>query len=286
MADTFRISVVTPSFNQAQFLEATLQSIHDQDYPDLEHIVIDGGSTDGSVEIIKRYEHKLAYWVSEEDEGQTDALVKGFARATGDIHCWLNSDDLFEPGALSEVSEYFRRHPKVRFIYGDSTWIDKEGNPVKRKREHRWSRFVWMYYHNFIPQPSAFWRAELYHAAGGLDPKFEYAMDADLWIRFADLTHPRHVRRAWSKMRFYPEQKNSRFRTKTSFEGKSIRSRYGLPVSRRRAKFRKFAARVLRVLLKSLAGGYSLPEATLHLGTLVGRGTWEQREARRQLDSR
>ncbi|HJQ94455.1 MAG TPA: glycosyltransferase, partial [Acidimicrobiia bacterium] len=107
------ISVVTPSFNQGRFLPETMESIHGQGYPRLEHIVIDGGSSDESVSVIKRYEGQLAYWVSEPDQGQTDALIKGFARSTGDIQCWLNSDDLFEPETLGEVGAYFDRHPEV-----------------------------------------------------------------------------------------------------------------------------------------------------------------------------
>jgi glycosyltransferase involved in cell wall biosynthesis len=282
VSDSPRISVVTPSFNQAKFLEATMRSVHDPGYPNLEHIVIDAGSTDGSVEIIKSYADRLAYWVSEKDEGQTDALIKGFDRATGDILCWLNSDDLFEPTTLQEVADFFSAHPEVRFAYGDATWIDVEGRPFKPKREHRWNRFVWMYDHNFIPQPSAFWRADLYRQVGGLDRRFDLAMDADLWIRFADVTRPRHVRRRWSLMRFYPEQKNTRLRAASGAEGRSIRARYVAPASRREVKLKRTAARALRVGLKALAGGYSASEFARHTGTLFGRGTWEQQEALRQ----
>ena len=119
-----KVSVITPCFNHAQFVDATMRSIHGQRYPNLEHIVIDGGSTDGSVAIIDSYRDRLAYWVSEPDDGQTDALIKGFDRATGDIYCWLNSDDLFEPNTLQEVAEYFAANPEVQFVYGDSRWIN------------------------------------------------------------------------------------------------------------------------------------------------------------------
>lgn len=270
------ISVVTPSFNQGRFLSETMKSIHGQRYPDLEHIVIDGGSTDESVAVIKKYAGQVTYWVSEPDNGQTDALIKGFARSQGDIQCWLNSDDLFEPGALAEVGTYFARNPEVDFVYGNSIWIDEQGLFIKPKREHGFSRFIWMYDHNFIPQPSAFWRRRLYEEVGGLDPRFDLAMDADLWIRFADVTRPRHVSSSWSRMRFYGEQKNTRLRSKSSLEGKAIRSRYLHPRSARELALKSAAARSLRVLWKLGSGCYSASELLLHVRTLVRGKSWEE----------
>lgn len=278
-----RITVVTPSFNQARFVAATLESIHGQGYPNLEHIVIDGGSTDGSVEIIQDYADRIAYWVSEPDEGQTDALIKGFSHATGDILCWLNSDDLFEPWTLAEVGQWFIAHPREHFVYGNSTWIDREGRVIKPKREHRFSRFVWLYDHNFIPQPSCFWTRDLYDRVGGLEAGFDLAMDADLWIRFAEHTSPRHVRRPWSRMRFYPEQKNTSMRGRSGMEGTAIRRRYLPPQSRRRLRWKRRAARVMRFALKLVAGGYPPSEIREHLG-LIRNETWEQRQARKSLE--
>lgn len=251
-----KISIVTPSYNQARFLEATLQSVARQGYPSLEHIVVDGGSTDGSVDILRRYEHSLTYWVSEPDRGQTDALIKGFAQASGEILCWLNSDDVFEPRTLHEVAEFFEARPRAQVVYGDSTWTDIDGNPIKPKKEHGFIRYVWLYDHNFIPQPSTFWRRELYQAVGGLDSGFDLAMDADLWIRFAERARLHHVRRPWSRMRLYPEQKNQRLRDKSDQEDLIIRQRYtGVEVqSVRTAK--SFMAKSLRVALKALAGCY------------------------------
>ncbi len=267
-----KISVVTPSWNQGAFIEETFKSIHSQGYPNLEHIVIDGGSTDDSVDIINRYEDRLAYWVSEPDEGQTDALAKGFDRATGDILCWLNSDDLFEPGCLFEVAEYFMRHPDVQFIYGDGRWIDADGRPIKTKREHRWNWFVWLYDHNFIGQPSAFWRSSLYREVGGIDRSFDLAMDADLWARFSERSQPHHVPRVWSAMRFYPEQKNTRLRDRSDEEIRLIRSRY----VRRRGwlaeRLLATAARVFRVILKAARGGYPPREVVAHAIDVVGLG--------------
>jgi glycosyltransferase involved in cell wall biosynthesis len=272
---SLKISVITPSFEQAQFLPATMASIHDQHYPNLEHIVIDGGSTDGSAEIIKSYEKELAYWISEPDEGQTDALIRGFERSTGDIQCWLNSDDLFEPRTLREVARYFEEHPEVEFVYGNSTWIDRAGEMIKAQREHAFNRFIWIHDHNFIPQPSTFWRRSLYERVGGLDPLFDLAMDADLWIRFADQTRPHHLRRNWSRMRFYAEQKNTRFRPATLKEVETIRSRYLQPRSKQTNQLKSIAARSMRVGWKLLTSCYSVQEIKLHVNGLRSSG-WEE----------
>jgi glycosyltransferase involved in cell wall biosynthesis len=247
-----RITVVTPSYNQARFLEATLASVVQQAYPDLEYIVMDGGSTDGSADIIRRYADKLAYWTSQRDGGQTDAVQKGFERGTGDILCWLNSDDLFEPWTLREAAEFFVNHPGARAIYGDATWVDIDGRPIRPKKEHAFNEFIWLFDHNFIPQPSTFWRRDLYQEVGGLNPEFDLSMDADLWIRFAQVTHIYHVSRLWSRMRFYPEQKNQRLRARCLAEDLSIRRRY---LGERRSWYvERLLARSMRVAWK-LAGG-------------------------------
>ena len=154
------ISVVVPSFNQAKYLELTLRSILDQDYPELELIVIDGGSKDESPEIIRRYEQHMKFWCSEPDGGQTQGIIKGFSHATGEILCFLNSDDLFESGVLLEVGEYFSTHPNVDAVYGDALWIDAEGSALQPKKEIPFSRFIWLYTYNYIPGMSMFWRTD------------------------------------------------------------------------------------------------------------------------------
>lgn len=251
-----KITVVTPSFNQAEFIDATLRSVHDQQYPNLEHIVMDGGSTDGSVEVIERYADRLAHWVSEKDEGQADAIVKGFKHATGDIYAWLNSDDLYQPDTLRKVAEFFDSNPDCRVVYGNSVWIDRKGHFLRRKAEHGFNRFIWMYDHNFIPQPSTFWRADLYHQVGGLDPTFDLAMDTDLWIRFAEVTKIYHSNQTWSAMRYYPEQKNVALRTRSDEEDRRIRSRYlpAQPDWKRRLK--RMTARAMRIGWKLTTGRY------------------------------
>ncbi|OGI49402.1 MAG: hypothetical protein A3B81_03935 [Candidatus Muproteobacteria bacterium RIFCSPHIGHO2_02_FULL_65_16] len=253
-----KISVVTPSYNQGRFIEATLLSVLNQNYPNLEYIVVDGGSADESIEIIKKYEHRLAYWVSEPDGGQTKGLIKGFRRATGEIQCWLNSDDLLQPGTLSEVAAYFLDHPRVDAVYGNALWIDVAGQLLREQREIPFSRFVWLYTYNYIPCMSMFWRKPIYDKVGGLDQEFDLAMDADLWIRFAEVGRIAHVRSVWSCMRFYPEQKNRRLREKSDAEDMRIRQRYGVDSGQPLYRAKRFIAQAVRLAWRLLTGCYPL----------------------------
>src|SRR5215217_1316603 len=225
-----KISVVTPSFNQGRYIEATIKSVVEQGYPNLEYFIMDGGST--------------------------DALIKGFNRASGDILCWLCSDDLFEARTLQEVAEIFVQHPDWEVVYGDSFWIDAVGRPIRFKREIPYHRFIWMYDHNYLPQPSTFWRRGIYEKVGGLDVRMELSMDADLWARFAEHTALHHVPLAWSRMRYYPEQKNRRLRTKSDEEDALIRSRYLSDEPRWLLRLKWFFAKSLRVALKLAQGAY------------------------------
>ncbi|MCA1737071.1 MAG: glycosyltransferase [Actinobacteria bacterium] len=269
-----RISVVTPSFNQARFLRETMESIHSQGYPNLEHIVIDGGSTDESTAILAEYDSRLAFWVSEKDKGQTDAIARGFDRATGDVFCWLNSDDVFVPGALKAVGTIFRGSAEVDFLYGDAVWIDEAGGFIKHKKEQAFNRFVICFDHNFIPQPSTFWKADLYRISGGVDRSFNLAMDADLWLRMAEISKPKHISQAFSMMRFYGEQKNTRLREQSLIEMQRLRDRY-YPRARG-VKARRLGARIARVLGKTASRGYSMREV-VDSGIFGGKD-WEERQ--------
>lgn len=124
------VSIITPSFNQAEFLEATIQSVLGQDYPRIEYSIVDGGSTDGSVDVIKAYEQRLAWWVSEKDQGQTDAINKGFARAKGEILAWINSDDTYNPGAVGSAVKYLMEHPEIALVYSDCNYINEKGEVI------------------------------------------------------------------------------------------------------------------------------------------------------------
>lgn len=186
-----RITVVTPSYQQAAFLEQTILSVLRQGYPDLEYFVMDGGSTDGSVDIIRRYERYLSAWVSERDGGQAAAIAKGFARATGEILVWLNSDDVFCPGALLTVGRYFAAHPECECLNGGGYFIDTAGRYIRyhklgftRGVAAPFARFKWMGAHS-IYQPSTFYRRTAYEAVGGVDQTLRFVMDRDLATRLA-----------------------------------------------------------------------------------------------------
>ncbi len=179
-----RISVVVPSFNQAAFLEATLQSLLYQDYPALEVIVCDGGSSDGSVEILRRYASRLAYWCSEPDEGQAHAINKGMTRATGEILAYLNSDDLLLPGALRRVASCFREQPEVDAVYGHRVVVDSLGFETGRWVLPPHDDEV-LRYADFVPQESLFWRRTLWEKSGArVDPSYHFALDWELLLRF------------------------------------------------------------------------------------------------------
>lgn len=201
------ISIVTPSYNQARFLEATIQSVLAQDYPALEYIIVDGGSTDGSREIIEKYADRLAWWISEPDKGQTDAINKGFARASGQILAWLNSDDTYQPGALRQVAAYFQAHPEAGLVYGDANLIDEHGAVLGRfpARQTDYARLLRGHVH--IPQQSAFMRGDLWRQVAPLDTSFYFAMDYDLWVRLAKLAPLHYTPQVWANFRLHGSAK-------------------------------------------------------------------------------
>lgn len=177
------ISIVTPSFNQGDYLEETIRSVLEQDYSNLEYIVMDGGSADHSVDVIRKYADRIAFWVSEPDGGQSDALRKGFSRAAGEIFGWLNSDDTLKKGTLEKVGEYFQRHPGIDLVYGNVGIVDARGRDMYTSYPMLDIR-VLTYENPFIPQQAMFWRRDLYDRVGGVNPKLRFAMDFELTIRF------------------------------------------------------------------------------------------------------
>lgn len=184
-----KITVVTPNYNQVHFIELTIQSVLNQNYPNLEYIIIDGGSTDGSLEIIKKYENKLHYWVSEPDNGMYDAINKGFLKSSGEIMCWINSDDVLWENSLQFVANVFAANLHVQWLQGFPSVINENGI-VTYQREPIYSKFnFYLFNHlknfSFIQQESTFWKRELWEKAGGyLSLEYQLASDFDLWMRF------------------------------------------------------------------------------------------------------
>ena len=208
------------------FLEETIRSVLLQHYPNLEYIVMDGGSTDGSVEIIKKYDKHLAYWTSEKDAGAADAICKGFDRATGSIFAYLNSDDLYLAGAIHELVHRLQA-TRSGVVYGNTYWIDEEGRTLAERRQTPFSRLAYLYGGADLQQPATFWTAEIYRAAGGMDPSFQCAFDTDIFARFAFYREKfSHTRRFVACARVRHSQKTRLLFDTCREETDRIRSRY------------------------------------------------------------
>jgi glycosyltransferase involved in cell wall biosynthesis len=202
------VTIVTPSFNQAKYLERTIQSVLSQDYPNIEYMIVDGGSSDESVELIRKYANRLTWWVSEKDRGQTDAINKGFSRGKGEIFAWLNSDDTFEPGAIHEAVNAFQQHPEISAVYGRANYIDENekviGQFPSAQTDYRKLRQGYVH----VPQQACFFRADLWRKVGPLDPSFYFAMDYDLWVRLAKEAPMLYApEKAWANFRLHSDAK-------------------------------------------------------------------------------
>jgi glycosyltransferase involved in cell wall biosynthesis len=180
------VSIITPSFNQAAYLEQTILSVLEQDYPNIEYLLIDGGSTDGSVEIIKKYSDRITWWISEPDEGQAAAINKGFSRARGQFVAWLNSDDVYRPGAIRQAVDAFAQHPGAGLIYGDLDSIDAKGRVFNTIRYNEYDLLDLLTF-RIIGQPSVFVRRLVLEEAEHLDPAYNFLLDHHLWLRIARL---------------------------------------------------------------------------------------------------
>ena len=219
------ISVVTPSFNQAEFLEETILSVAEQDYPSFDYRIMDGGSTDGSPEIITRHADRLAGWVSEPDDGQADAIAKGFAQCRGDVLAYLNSDDLYLPGALMTAGKAFAANPDVDLIYGDSVYIDEAGRPLVIDVLPRYD-FEDLRRVCIVPQQAAFWRRTAYEDVGGIDPSFKFALDYDLFLRLAEKGRALHVPAMIAAFRQHEGAKTTRAREQWGREDALLHERH------------------------------------------------------------
>ncbi len=181
-----KISIVTPNFNKVQYLEKTILSVLSQGYPNLEYIIIDGGSSDGSVDIIKKYENKLAYWVSEQDDGVYYAIKKGFDHSTGEIMAWIGSDDMYHPNSFFTVAQVFSDCPRVSWLVGAQASYDEKSRTVGVENSPYFNHLSFlMRDFQWVQQESTFWRRELYEKVGGLGTDYKLAGDFDLWMRFS-----------------------------------------------------------------------------------------------------
>jgi len=207
MSDTPLVSIVTPSYNQAAYLEQTLRSVLEQDYPNLEYLVADGGSTEGSVEIIQRYASRLAWQVSEKDGGQAEAINKGLRRARGEYVAWLNSDDCYLPGAVSAAVRLLHANPAVGLVYGDVYAVDAAGRRNNLMRYEQWGLKDLLCF-RILGQPGVFMRRAVLEQAGYLDHSYHYLLDHQLWLRLAALAPMLYSGQTWAEARYHEEAKN------------------------------------------------------------------------------
>ena len=206
------ISVITPSFNQGQFIRQTVESVLSQDYPNLEYIIMDGGSTDSTLTVLEPYRTRLTL-ISEKDRGQTDAINKGLRMATGDVVCWLNSDDYFLPNTLRTVGDYFRQHPDQLWLTGDCQIVSETGKPIQQPIRH-YKRLLRaagpvlsLGMTNAVCQPATFWRRSVHEQAGFLNESLHYTMDYDFWLRLRQLQNPVCLQATLSAFRIHNASK-------------------------------------------------------------------------------
>lgn len=206
------ITVITPSYNQGQFIGQTVESVLSQNYPGLEYIVMDGGSTDDTLTVLKPYTSRLTL-ISEPDRGQTDAINKGLHRATGDIVCWLNSDDYFLPNALLTVGRYFAAHPDINWLTADCLIVDESGQliqqPIRQYKKllRNLSNHAYLGLTNAVCQPATFWRRSVHERVGYLNESLHFTMDYDFWLRLAQESPPAVLREPTSAFRIHGQSK-------------------------------------------------------------------------------
>lgn len=262
-----RISVVTPSLNQGEFIERTLRSVLDQqgDF-DLEYLVFDGGSTDGTGEILRRYADRVRV-VVEPDTGQANAINKGLRAATGDVVAWVNSDDLLLPGTLDRVSRAFRERPELRWLHGRCEIVDEDDRPIRRwlsaykdRRCRRYSREA-LLVENFVSQMTVFWRRSVHERVGYLDESLRYTFDYDLWLRLSALSAPLFLDEKLAAFRWYTRSKSGADFERQFGEDEAVFERYAPPGAglRLRKRLRTLqivsAYRLLRALRSASSGG-------------------------------
>jgi len=227
-----RISIVTPSFNQVRYIRHAVRSVLLQDYPDLEYMIFDGGSTDGTAKVLTPYLDRLAHYQSAPDNGQSDAVASGFDRSTGQIMAWLNSDDMLAPGTLHFVAQYFAEHPEIDALYSHRCIVD-EHNHVRSYWILPEHRNYLMRRWDMIPQETCFWRRGLFEKCGNLNRSYHFALDYDLLLRFMSQGRFARVNRVLGAFRKHKEAKTLRLlRTEGRDEIRAVRRAHGVEISR------------------------------------------------------
>jgi glycosyltransferase involved in cell wall biosynthesis len=226
-----RISIVTPTYNSESYLEETILSVITQDYPDLEYIIIDGGSTDGTIEIIKKYESHLTYWESSKDSGMYHAIHKGFQKSTGKIMAWINSDDKYLPNSFFVVNQIFCQFPNINWIQGQPLWYNRSGEISAIYNHSKWSKYkLWAGSYKWIQQESVFWCRDAWENSGGyIDISYKYAGDLELWFRFIKNNDLYNVTIPLSGFRSHPDQITKRFFSQYEEEAKKIVDSFHVP---------------------------------------------------------
>jgi glycosyltransferase involved in cell wall biosynthesis len=222
-----RLSIVTPSYDQAEYLEETVLSVVNQEYPDVEYIIMDGGSTDGSVDIIRKYQDRLAYWVSEHDDGQADAIYRGFERSTGEVLAWINSDDYYFPGALAAAGAFFRDNPQTELLIGNSMVVDEQGRILYARRSFPVTFNRLLYWHWGFSQPATFWRRQPFFESGGFDTTMRFCFDYDMYLRLLERRPASRIDRCLAAFRLHGASKTSLMSDVRSEEDRLLHQRYG-----------------------------------------------------------
>jgi len=250
-----KISIVTPSYNQAKFLEKTILSVLNQNYPNLEYIIIDGGSTDESVEIIKKYEKYFDYWVSKRDKGQADAIKKGFEKSTGEIMGWLNSDDTYLPRSFFKMVESSQKHFEADLTFGDIYFINEYDQIIGECKLTKLNITHLVYEGICLAQPAVFWTKEIYNKVGGLNPQYKFCMDFDLFTRIADMGHLNYIPEYIANFRIHKDSKTSTISDIWGIEHDEIIRRY-LPqnINKTYFTYRKNLCRIQRILYYLMQG--------------------------------
>jgi len=233
-----KISIVTPSYNQAQFLERTILSVLNQNYPNLEYIIIDGGSTDGSVEIIKKYEKYLSFWVSEKDKGQADAINKGFKKSSGEILAWLNSDDTYLPGTFFKIAKLFERNNSIDMIYGNTYIVDNNDKLIFEHRAILFHLNTHIIIGGILKQPNTFWKRDIYKAVGEINSRYIFCLDYELFIRIAKKGKIKQTKDFLACFRVHEHSKSNLIQDiRLQERGKIINEYLGIKVNSLKFKF-------------------------------------------------